>query len=514
MVSRISKSAKKELITALRERYQISTKKEKTRILDDFKDLTGYHRKHAVRLLGGHPGNHVIRQEYGRRIYNEAVREALIVIWEAGDRICSKRLKAILPTLVDSMERHGHLQLDPEVRRCLLSVSAATIDRLLRPIRKEAKPKKKRRRKPKKLSNLVRVRTFSDWDNPPPGYLEIDFVDHNGGSTAGSYIHSFGVVDICSAWVEYIPLLAKSQELVVEALEVLRKQLPFPVLGIDSDNDSAFINDTLLNYCQTHSIEFTRSRPYRKNDQAWIEQKNGAVIRRFVGHDRYAGVVAGQALALLYQAVRLYVNYFQPSFKLREKEKNGSKVKRLYEKPKTPCERLLNNPAVPVEVKENLELKSRSLDPMGLLHRIRDQQAALAALTHRKKSITRQVHESLEQFMIQLGEIWRQGEVRPTHKTSSKQARYWRTRMDPFESVWTDVLLWLQDSPDSTAKELFERLQKEHPNSFPDGQLRTLQRRVRGWRHIMARNLVYANSEAFISSETMLVGLDRTPLLR
>ena len=199
MVSRISKNAKKELLAALRERYEVSTKKEKTRILDDFKALTGYHRKHAVRLLGGHPVNHEIKKGYGRRIYNEAVREALIVVWEAGDRICSKRLKAILPTMVDSMERHGHLQLDPEVRRCLLSASASTLDRLLLPIRKEAKPKKRRRRKPKKLSNIVHVRTFSDWGNPPPGYLEIDFVDHNGGLTAGTYIHSFGAVDICSA---------------------------------------------------------------------------------------------------------------------------------------------------------------------------------------------------------------------------------------------------------------------------------------------------------------------------
>jgi len=515
MVSRISKSAKIELIAALRKRYRVSSKKEKTKILDEFVSLTEYHRKYAVRLLGGYyPVSHEIKQGYGRRIYNEAVREALILIWEAGDRICSKRLKAILPTLVDSLERHGHLDLDPEVRRCLLSASAATLDRLMRPIRKEAKPKKKRRRKPKKLSNIIHVRTFSDWGNPPPGYLEIDFVDHNGGSTAGTYIHSFGAVDICSAWVECVPLLAKSQELVLEALEVLRQQLPFPVLGIDSDNDSAFINDTLLNYCEAHSIKFTRSRAYRKNDQAWIEQKNGAVIRRFAGHDRYAGVVAGQALAHLYQAVRLYVNYFQPSFKLREKEKNGSKVKRIYQKPMTPCERLLNHPAVPIDVKKKLELKSRSLDPMGLLHRIRDQQAALAALARRENNISGPGRESLEQFMKQLGEMWRHGEVRPTHRTSPEQARYWRTRKDPFESVWTDVLLWLQEAPDATAKELFERLQKKHPSCFPDGQIRTLQRRVRAWRQVMARNLVYANSEDFLSSEVTPVGLDRAPILR
>ena len=144
-------------------------------------------------------------------------------------------------------------------------------------------------------------------------------------------MHSLASVDMCSGWVEGVPLLAKSQALVVEALEAMRRQLPFPILGIDSDNDSAFINDTLLAYCQDKGAELTRSRAYRKNDQAWIEQKNGAVIRRFVGHDRYAGVVVGQVLAHLYQAVRLYVNFFQPSFKLLEKEKHGAKIRKCYE---------------------------------------------------------------------------------------------------------------------------------------------------------------------------------------
>lgn len=284
---KISRSTKEELIGVVRERYRISSKKEKSRILDEFKALTGFHRKHAIRLLNEHLIDHKAKHNYGRRIYHEAVRETLVIIWEAGDRICGKRLKAILPTLVDAMEGHGHLQLDPEVRKCLLAASASTLDRLLQPVRKEARPGKQKRRRPKKPSGSVRVRTFSDWNDPLPGYLEIDFVEHNGGSTAGTYIYSLVAVDVCSGWVESVPLLARSQELVVEALEVISRQLPIPVFGIDTDNDSAFINDTLLGYCQGKNIEFTRSRAYRKNDQAWIEQKNGAVIRRFIGHDRY-----------------------------------------------------------------------------------------------------------------------------------------------------------------------------------------------------------------------------------
>ena len=515
MSTQISKGTKGELIGALRERYRVSSKMEKTKILDEFKALTGFHRKHAIRLLKAQSVKHEFKRSYGRRIYDEAVREALVVTWEAGDRICGKRLKAILPALVDAMERHGHLQLDPEVRRCLLVASASTLDRLLQPIRKEAKPGKRNRPRPKKPSGSVRVRTFADWNDPPPGYLEIDFVEHNGGSTAGAYIHSLVAVDVCSGWIESIPLLARSQELVVEALEVIIRQVPFPVLGIDSDNDSAFINDTLLDYCQGKHIEFTRSRAYRKNDQAWIEQKNGAVIRRFVGHDRYAGIVAGQALASLYQAVRLYVNYFQPSFKLREKEKIAAKVRRYYDKPMTPCDRLLSHPALPSDLKKSLELQGKFVDPLDLLHRIRQQQAVLAALARRDTSAAGPGRESLEQFMRQLGELWRQGEVRATHRTSPKKAHYWRTRKDPFESVWPDILLWLHDKPDATAKELFERLQEEQPGRFPEMQLRTLQRRVRAWRHVMARVLVYAGLNApDLSGEVTTIGLDRTPILR
>lgn len=439
MSKRISKQAQSELVGALRERYRASTKRQKTKILDEFVVLAGSHRKHAIRLLQHEASCRCLRKGYGRRIYNEAIKEALIILWEAGDRICGKRLKAILPNLVEAMERHGHLRLDPEVRRCLLQASASTLDRLLRPIRMEVKPNKKRRRRLKRLTGSINVRTFSDWNDPPPGYLEIDFVEHNGGLTSGACLHSLGSVDICSGWVEGIPLLAKSQELVTEALEAIGRQLPFPILGIDSDNDSAFINDTLLAYCQERNAEFTRSRAYHKNDQAWIEQKNGAVIRRFVGHDRYVGVVAGQVLAGLYQAVRLYVNFFQPSFKLREKEKFGSRVRRYYEKPMTPCERLLAHPAVSAEVKEQLELQRRALDPVALLHRTREQQEALAALSFREDGRVSPGRESLEQFMKQLRELWRQGEIRATHRTSPKKAHWWRTRKDPFEEDWQTV---------------------------------------------------------------------------
>ena len=277
----ISKMAKQELLATLRDRYRESSKKDKGRILDEFIAVTGHHRKHGIRLLrqSGDAGEKQSMIQ-GRRIYDETVREAVILVWEATDRICGKRLKAALPHLVQSMERHGHLNLDPEVRERLLAASAATLDRLLKPVRTTVSGRRKRRRNLSAGRNIP-VRTFADWHRPPPGFLEIDLVAHCGDNMGGSFIFSLVVTDVCTGWTEAVPLLAREQSLVVAGLEAIAKQLPFPVRGIDSDNDSVFINATLTQYCADRSIEFTRSRPYRKNDQAWIEQKNGAVIRRF-----------------------------------------------------------------------------------------------------------------------------------------------------------------------------------------------------------------------------------------
>ncbi|MBN2270424.1 MAG: hypothetical protein JXN61_07415 [Sedimentisphaerales bacterium] len=286
-------------------------------------------------------------------------------------------------------------------------------------------------------------------------------------------------------------MMAREKTSVVEGGEVHFELIPGPGLGGDSDNESEFINDTSLAFCRKQHVEFTRSREYHKNEQAWVEQKNGAVVRRLVGYERFSGIVAGQALAHIYQAARLYVNYFQPSFKLRGKERHGAKVRRTYEQPATPCERLLRHPSIGDEIKARLRSQREQLDPVRLLHRIRDGQAALAALVSTDESRQGPGRESLDQFLAQLPRLWRAGEVRPTHRAQSTKPRYWRTRRGPFETVWYEVLRRLQESPEITAKELFERLQCEYPGRFADGQLRTLQRRVREWRQVMARKLVY-----------------------
>lgn len=503
MHTKISKQTRRELLEALHERYRNSAKIDKAKILDEFVALAGCHRKHAVRLLTrAGPLIHDAPNPR-RRIYTEAVREALIILWEAADRICGKRLRAILPGLIAAMERHGHLTLDPTVRQLLLATSPATIDRLLTPIRGTA-GRRKKRKPATKSSRQIPIRTFADWNEPAPGFLEVDFVAHGGDSMQGTFLWSLVATDVCSGWTEAVALVAREQSLVVEGLEVIRRQLPVPICGIDTDNDSAFINEVLRDYCQQQKIEFTRSRAYQKNDQAWIEQKNGSVVRRFVGDQRLSGLVAGQCLARLYGMIRSYVNYFQPSFKLRSKTREGAKVKKQYHQPATPCDRLLAHPAVATGVKEALRAELAALDPLELLHQIRDGQSTLAALSSNDLSHGPE-HESLEEFLAKLPGLWRAGEVRPTHRDASSSPRRWRTRKDPFETVWAEILLWLQHDPEATAQSLLKRLQRDYPGQFPDGQLRTLQRRIREWRHAMARTLVHACLEGEGATERPII---------
>ena len=493
MAKRISGPTRREVIQAIVERYHLAGRAEKGRILDEFVRLTGYHRKHAVRLLNAAPENLPAVCHSSRRIYDEAIRQALVVIWEAADRICGKRLKAAMPDFINSLEHHGHLSLDDEARGKLLTVSASTIDRLLSPLRQEAKGKPKSQRRPgSRIKNRVPVRTFSDWSEPAPGYFETDFVAHNGGISSGSCVHTLVLTDVATGWTECAALVVHEQTLLIEALKAVGAQLPIPLLGIDTDNDSVFMNETVVEYCAYHHIEFTRSRAYLKNDQAWIEQKNGSVVRRFVGYHRLSGILAAQVLGRLYGLVRLYVNFFQPSFKLRSKSRTGSHVSRSYFPPATPCDRLLTSSRVSQEAKAALREQKAALDPIRLIHTIRELQSTIAGLAVQNDPATGRTpsSRSLDEFLEQLPRLWKQGEVRATHRKNSSAPHNWRTRKDPFELVWPELLNWLQRDPDALATELFARLRAKYPGVYDDGQLRTLQRRVQGWRRIMARELL------------------------
>src|SRR5947209_13481093 len=320
----------------------------------------------------------------GKEFRSPAVREALIVVWEASDRICGKRLRPLLPILVEAMERHGHLDLAPEVRARLLAMSAATIDRALVDIRQQAGRATRRRSAPSAaIRRSVPVRTFDDWDNPPPGFVEADLVAHSGPVARGSFVQTLVLTDIATGWTECAPLLVREQRLLTEVLGELRKLLPFPLLGLDTDNDSVFMNETVRDYCQQVGIEFTRCRPYRKNDQAWVQQKNGAVVRRTIGYRRFEGLEAAAALARLYAAMRLFVNFFQPSFKLAGKARYGALVRKRYDTPATPCQRLVADPRTNEEVRRRVHELRDTLDPVRLLQQIRASQQHLVDIADR-----------------------------------------------------------------------------------------------------------------------------------
>ncbi len=468
-MSKISTETRRELVATIGERYRSASSLDKQRILDEFVALTQYHRKHAIRVLGSPQNAEPPTKPARERIYDEAVREALGMLWEAADRVCGKRLKPLLPTLVAALERHGHLTLDPMVRERLLAASAATIDRLLATRRATAGGRRRRPRARSAASQSIPIRTFADWKQPEPGFLEIDLVAHCGDNIGGSYAHTLTLTDVASGWTECVALLVRESSLVVDALDRLRTSMPFPLRGIDTDNGSEFINEMLVDYCSKHEIVFTRSRPYRKNDQAWIEQKNGSVVRRLVGYGRLEGLRAAEGLGRLYTASRLFVNFFQPSFKLKEKVRTGARVTKRYHAPETPCARLLAWPTIDDAMKERLRSVLATLDPLRLLDEIRVVQEHLAGLAKGEAlHVLPHRDADLERFLRSLATAWKDGEVRPTHRAGPKPQRHWRTRADPLEAVWPRVVAWLETEPDATAKGLLHRLQSEAPGVFPD----------------------------------------------
>ncbi|MEP7247192.1 MAG: transposase family protein, partial [Gammaproteobacteria bacterium] len=426
MSTKMTHSARAELTNAVRRRYSAATGIEKRKILDEFIAVTGYHEKSAIRALNAEP---VIKRRQTRvraSLYDEAVRAALIVLWEASDRVCGKRLRALLPILLPALERNGHLHLAEPMRQKILAMSASTIDRLLRVPRSATRLKKARRAMPA-ARRRVPVRTFADWNEPPPGSMEMDLVAHCGEANRGSYVNSLVLTDIASGWTEAAPLVVRESGLVVETLDRVRQGLPFALRALDVDHGSEFVNESLIQYCLSQGIELTRSRPWRKNDQAWIEQKNGAVVRKLLGYRRFQGIAAAQAITRLYGASRLFVNFFQPSFKLAEKHRQGARVSKRYHPPQTPCDRLLQAESIPEASKIKLREVAGVLDPLKLLEEIRAVQAHLAALAD-GEPLPGATHEppDLSAFVASLSSAWRGGEVRPTFCIEAKP-RYLRS---------------------------------------------------------------------------------------
>ena len=277
-----------EYAEAVRGRYFGASKEEKGKILDEFTKVTGCHRKAAIRLFchGNQPRTKKKRERPRR--YGPAAAGALRVIWETTDRLCSKRLHPFLPEMLRVLRRHGESTITAEVEAQLYRMSPSTIDRLLHPYRRLGGRRLFTTTKPGSLlKSSIPIRTFADWQEDRPGFLEADLVSHCGESTEGFYLTTLCAVDVASGWSECIGVWGKGQERVGGAVHRVRQRLPFSLLGLDSDNGSEFINQHLYNYCQRHGITFTRSRSYKKNDSCHVERKNWSVVRRLVGYDRY-----------------------------------------------------------------------------------------------------------------------------------------------------------------------------------------------------------------------------------
>ncbi|QPN59612.1 transposase [Synechococcus sp. CBW1002] len=363
-----------------------------------------------------------------RRRYGPEAAAALVPLWEASDRLCGKRLAALLPLLVESLEQHGHLNLEPAVREQVLAMSSATIDRLLAPIRKTSAANNWRR--PPRAYSAVRrrvpVRTFKGWSNHrEPGWLEIDLVAHCGGRMQGPFLWTLMATDIATGWSESLPILVRDGAVVLTALQLIRRQLPFPLRGIDADNDPVFMNSLMEAWCDRpgHQIVLTRSRAYQSNDQAWVEQKNGMLVRRVVGYQRLEGLEAAQVLGELYGALRLFTNLFQPSFKLKSSERDGGRIKRQHHPPRTPLQRLLASGVLSEETAEPWRELRRRSDPVALLATIRRCQGQLAVLGSAEEGSALQAsrterdlaaeNRSLEVFLGGLQDLWQNNQPGP-----------------------------------------------------------------------------------------------------
>jgi hypothetical protein len=362
----MSQRSKRELLEAIRPRYLKAKRSEKKIILDEFVAATSYHRKYANRIL-----KHGRPQQIGKRnglpkVYEGEVVVALEQIWEVCGRICSKRLHPFLPEMVKVLERCGELQLKAETKALLLRMSRSTIDRCLCPARFEHPHGRSTTKPGSLLKKAIPVRTYTPWDEERPGFLEIDLVAHCGETTEGQFLNTLTCVDLSTGWIECLAVRHRSQHTVCEAIQSLRTRLPFALLGIDSDNGGEFINDLLYHYCQDEQISFTRSRPYRKNDQAHVEQKNWSVVRRIIGYDRFETEADYLLLQSIYTDLRLYTNFFQPVLKLIAREPVDKKVIKRYDTAATPFQRVLASKAIPFETKARLTNLYVQLNPVQL----------------------------------------------------------------------------------------------------------------------------------------------------
>jgi len=529
MTQKLSLSVKKMLINKIKDKYKKAKKKDKAFIIDDVVELTNYKRKYAIHQLNNI--KKVInrnKRNGNNKKYTEEIKEALVKVWYASNKICSKRLAGFLPEMVQIMQDKNHLNLEDKDKKLLSTISASSIDRLL----KTERALKKRRGKSSTnsvslLQHKIAVKTFNSEEEKLPGKFEVDLVAHCGTTTDGSFLNTLVMTDFCSQWTEFFPLITKSANEVIAALKEAQTTIPFSILGIDTDNGSEFINNALYDFCKKQDIEFTRSRPYKKNDQAHVEEKNGSIISKVTGYNRFEGFAAEQSLYNLYKKLRLYINYFQPSLKLKSRIRDGGKVTKIYDEAKTPYRRLLNS-NISEKIKNNLGMEYDSLDPVNLLSQVQElQKEFMKHAWEKEKKLQEDYDKKIQEIKNDCKEIKKavaDGDMqlleneamnlknindynpkkslkniennfkniklesykftrKPRKKSPLKKDEL--IKNDVFKEVWNDdVVIELNNNNGIAATEILNKLICKYPKKFHVNQIRTFQRRVAQWREL------------------------------
>src|SRR3989440_1371334 len=489
----LSYQARRALLHQVVPQYREASPSQKRTLLDAFVAATGYHRTYARWLLNHAEEVQQTLQRPRPPQYGPEVQHALFLVWHAANRICAKRLIPFLPILIESLERHEHLQISEKCRRQLLAMSAATADRLLALQRKQGQRGLSTTRAGTLLKQQIPIRSFEEWKETRPGFLEADLVAHCGTDIEGGYLYTLTLTDVATGWTECLPLLYRSQETVLAAFQRARTLFPFPILGIDTDNGGEFINEALIAYCEQAQISFTRGRPSLKNDQSFVEQKNGAIVRQIVGYNRLVGEHAYRQLTELYRALRLYVNCFQPSMKLLSKQRDGKKVRYVYDPAKTPLQRLFLSGVLPEQKQQELTEVAQALDPIRLFQQLEQlQQAVFPSAVNCSPVISPIPSASILVFSVDDCTVGKLPEERSIPDPAAglqtlyreqerrKRVLGWRrTHKDSFEGEWEQILSWLVANPERSSGDIFRELQRLSPGRYQPLQIRTLQRGMR-----------------------------------
>jgi len=399
MSEKASMATRKEIIARYRAKYAKATKQGKGVILDDAVLTTGLSRSRIKHILSVKPW--LVNKQTnpnprpGRKPkYGSEVSSALIRLWMLMDNSCGKRLTAGMNDLLDALIRYGEASFDSDTLALLREMSPSTADRLLKHPKEEMRFKGISTTKPGTLlKKNIPIRLGDEWNDAQPGFVEVDLVAHCGESAAGDYANTLDMPDICTGWTETQAVINKAQVHVHKAITDCAGRMPFPLRGLDSDNGSEFINGHLFRYAQANNICFTRSRPYKKNDNCHVEQKNWHVVRRNIGYDRYEGRTAVDVMNQYYSKLRLYTNFFLPQLKLMEKRRNGGHVSKRYETPMTPYRRILGSEHISAEVKAELTEVFDSLNPVQLVREmsaLRDKLKQMRVKTYGPQSLPRE----------------------------------------------------------------------------------------------------------------------------